>query len=103
MAYIRVDHSKLESAASAIDNYVASMRSKMSGADHEVSAIFANWQGSDYTQFEAKWNAVTDNDSTYSQMLQSLESYAKYLRYAASKYKSTQSDAVNRANSLPKY
>lgn len=103
MAYIRVDHSKFEAAASAIDTYVASMKNKMRSAGSEVTTLSANWQGSDFTQFKAQWDKVTNNDSTYYQMIKSLESYAKYLRYAAQKYKEAQSKAVNRANSLPRY
>lgn len=103
MAYIRVDHSKFETAASAIDAYVSSMKTKMHNAGEEVTTLSANWQGSDFTQFKAQWDKVTNNDSTYSQMIKSLESYAKYLRLAAQKYKEAQSKAVNRANGLPKY
>ena len=103
MAYLRVDHSKFEAAASAIDTYVTSMKNKMRSAGGEVNTLSANWQGSDFTQFKAQWDKVTNNDSTYSQMIKSLESYAKYLRFAAQKYKEAQSKAVNRANGLPKY
>ena len=103
MAYLRVDYSKFEAAASAIDTYVASMKNKMRSASGEIDTLSANWQGSDFTQFKVQWDKVTNNDSTYSQMIKSLESYAKYLRFAAQKYKEAQSKAVNRANGLPKY
>ena len=103
MAYIKVDHSKFEIAASVIDSYVSSMKKKMANAGGEVNTLSANWQGGDFTQFKVQWDKVTNSDSTYIQMVKSLESYAKYLRYAAQKYKEAQSKAVNRANGLPKY
>ena len=103
MAYIKVDHSKFETAASAIDSYVSSMKSKMGSANGQVNALSANWQGGDFTQFKTQWDKVTNNDSTYNNMIKSLESYAKYLRYASQKYKEAQSNAVNRANGLPKW
>ena len=103
MAYIKVDHSKFESAASALDDYVVLMKSKMSSAQGEVTTLSSNWQGADYNQFKTQWDKVTNGDSTYAQMVKSMESYAKYLRYAAGKYKDAQSKAVNRASALPKY
>ncbi len=103
MAYLRVDYSKFEVAASAIDSYVSSMKNKMRSAGGEVNTLSASWQGSDFNQFKSQWDKVTDNDSTYNQMIKSLESYTKYLRFAAQKYKEAQSKAVNRANGLPKY
>lgn len=101
--YIKVDHSKFEAAATAVDNYVALMKNKMRGAQDEVTELSSSWQGSDYTQFKAKFDSVDNNDSTHTQMVKSLESYAKYLRYAANKYKDAQAKAVNRANDLPRW
>lgn len=103
MARIKVDHSKFEAAASAIDEHVKEMKRKMRSAQGEVDTLSATWQGSDYTQFKANFNRVDNDDSTHAQMLKSLDSYADYLRYAASKYKEAQTKAVNRANGLPKY
>ena len=101
--YIKVDHSKFEAAASEIETYVSSMKNKMRSANGEINTLSANWIGSDFTQFKVQWDKVTNNDSTYYQMIKALESYAKYLRFAAQKYKEAQSKAVNRANGLPKY
>lgn len=103
MAYIKVDYSKFETAASAIDTYIKQLKTKMSQADKEVLTLATNWQGGDSTQFKTQWKKVTSNDSTYAQLIKSLESYAKYLRYAAKQYKDAQVKAVNRANGLPKY
>ena len=103
MAYIQVDHSKFEAAASSVDAYVDLMKSKMGSAQGEINTLSAAWQGSDFTQFQTQWNGITNNDSTYTQMVKTLESYAEFLRFAAAKYKEAQACAVNRANGLPRY
>lgn len=103
MAYIKVDHSQCESTASAIDAYVSRMKERMGRVQGEIATLSSNWQGADAAQFRTQWDTVTSGDSTYTKMVQSLESYAKYLRHAANKYKEAQSNAVNRANDLPKW
>lgn len=103
MAYIKVNHNKFESAAQAIDRYIADTKKKMTNAANEVKSLSANWKGNDYTQFRSQWSKVTSPDSTYSQMIKSYESYARFLRYAADKYKNAQANAINRANSLPRW
>lgn len=103
MAYIKVDHSKFEAAATAIDNYVRLMRSKMQSAQKEVDNLGSKWQGADYIQFKSQWQKDVGNGSVNEEMLKAMESYAKYLRYAANKYKEAQSKAVNRANGLPRW
>ena len=103
MAYIKVDHSQFEAAATAVDNYVRVLKTKMSSAQGEVTVLSSTWQGSDYAQFKAEFDRVDNSDSTHAQLVKSLESYAKYLRYAAEKYKGAQARAVNMANNLPKW
>lgn len=103
MAYINVDHSKLEAAASAIETYLDQMKTKMNTASGEVTKLSASWKGDDYTHFKAQWDKVTSDDSTYSEMRKSFESYAEFLKFAAQKYKDAQIDAINRANSLPRW
>lgn len=103
MAYIKVDHSKCERAASAVDEYVTLMKDKMKSAQGEVITLSSTWQGSDFTQFKSQFDKVDNDDSTHTQMVKALESYANYLRYASVKYKDAQAKAVNRANSLPRY
>lgn len=100
---IKVNHSKLGSAANAIETYTSSMSSKMRTADNTVSAMLGNWQGNDANSFVAQWDKVNDADSTYANMKKSLESYAKFLRHAENKYKTAQISAINRANRLPKW
>ena len=93
----------LDDAASAVDTYVTQLRNKMNSAQGEVNNMSSIWQGSDYTRFKSQWNKVTSGDSTYSEMVKSLEAYSKFLKYAAEKYKDAQTKAVNRANSLPRW
>lgn len=101
--YIKVDHSMFSGAAEAVETYVTDLKKKMRSADAEVKGMMRIWQGADAGQFNAQWDAVTNGDSTYSEMVKSLESYAQYLRYAAGKYKDAQARAVNRANNLPRW
>ncbi len=103
MAYIRVDHSKFANAAGEVDSFVSTMKTKMRSANGEINTLSSSWQGSDFTQFKTEWDKVDNEDSTHTQMVKALESYAKFLRYAASKYKDAQARAVNRANGLPRY
>ena len=103
MAYINVDHSKFEQAAKAIDTYVREARIKMRSSSNVVHDLAATWQGKDASEFQNQWNRLDDSDSTFSKMIKDLESYAKFLRYAAKKYKDAQSNAVNRANGLPRW
>lgn len=103
MAYIKVNHSKLEKTATSVEHYVDSLKSNMRSAQGDVSTLASSWQGTDYTQFKAEFDKIDNNDSTHYQMVKSMESYAKYLRFAAGKYKEAQANAVNRANSLPRW
>ena len=102
--YIKVNHSEFETAASAIDSFVNdTMKKQMNNAEKEVDGLAASWQGRDYMQFKSQWSKVTGSDSSYTKMLKALESYSKFLRYAAKQYKEAQARAVNRANGLPRY
>lgn len=103
MAYIRVEHSKFSDAAESIENYIAFMKNKMNNAQEEVNALEAGWQGTDSVQFKTQWSKVTNGESTYGSMIKVLDSYAKFLRYAESRYKDAQAKAVNRANNLPRW
>ena len=100
---VKVDHSKFESVASAIDDYVALLKNKMISSQGEIDILSSTWQGSDFAQFKIEFDKVDNADSTHVQMVKALESYAKYLRFAAKKYKDAQQRAVNRANNLPKW
>lgn len=103
MAYIKVDHSKFESTAFAIDKYVKILKDNMKKSQSELAYLSVNWQGKDFIQFKNHFEKVDNNDSVHTQMVKSLESYSKFLRYAAEKYKDAQTKAVNRANNLPRW
>lgn len=103
MAYIRVEHGKFAAAASGVDSYVATMKTKMRSANGEINVLSAKWQGYDFIRFKMQWDKVDNENSTHTQMVKALESYAQFLRYAASKYKEAQARAVNMANGLPRY
>jgi len=102
MAYIKVDHSKFENAASSINTYEDNMKKKMSSASSEIINLSVTWKGNDFNQFRAQWNKQGESDSTYQNMRKSLDAYANFLRYAANQYKDAQANAVNRANELPR-
>lgn len=102
MAYIKVDHSKFEPTAAAVDNYVSLLKSKMASADSEINTLSSSWQGIDFNRFNEQWKTVTNNDSTYYKMIKYFESYAGFLRTAGKKYKDAQINAYNRANGLPR-
>lgn len=103
MAYIKVDHSKFSESAKAVDDYVTLLKNKMASAEGEVNTMSSVWEGADYTQFKAQWNKVSNDESTYHEMVKALESYSGFLKYAAEKYKDAQTKAINRANNLPKW
>ena len=103
MAYIKVDHSKFEDAASAVDSYVTLMKNKLRSAQGQVTTLSLSWQGSDFAQFQTEFDKIDNDDSTHTQMVKAMESYANYLRFAANKYKDAQIRAINRANNLPRW
>lgn len=102
MAYIKVDHSKFEHAATAIDNYIANHKRKMNSVDSSVLALGTEWKGADYEQLKKEWTEIHSSDSTSGKMIRSLKNYADALRSSAAKYKEVQARAVNRANTLCK-
>lgn len=103
MAYIKVDHKKLDDAATAVETYVSQHKSGMKRIDQQIVGMNSAWQGKDYDQLKAQWQEMNESGSTSKKMLYALEDYADFLRYSAKKYKDAQSNAVNRANKLPRY
>lgn len=102
MGYIKVNHQDFEKTAQVIDRYVENHKSNMRKMDNEVKALSACWSGTDYSQFYKEWNYINATDSTSGKMIRALENYAQFLRFCGNTYKSAQSRAINRANSLPK-
>ena len=102
MARIKVDHKALTTAADAVDSYVSKHKNNMKQINNNVVNLNSAWQGKDYNQLKTEWMEIMAADSTSGKMLTSLENYADFLRYAAKKYIDAQTNAVNRANLLPK-
>lgn len=100
---IRVNHSKFDSTATAIENYNNLLTRKMGNANQTMAGLFSSWSGIDASTYKNKWDAVDGSDSVYYAMKKSLESYSKFLRSAGNKYKTAQINAVNRAHKLPKW
>lgn len=98
--FIDVNYNEFETAASAVDDYVAKQKQKMKLASQEVTKLGASWQGKDFQQFQSKWNEVDDGSSTAGNLQKSLEDYAEALRYVADQYKKAQKKAIDKANSL---
>ncbi len=103
MANIRVDHSQFGKTASAVETYIAKHRNHMKTIDTSIELLHTTWQGNDYSQLKLQWQQINAPDSTSGNMLKSLQNYADFLRFAANKYKTAQTNAINRANRLPKY
>jgi WXG100 family type VII secretion target len=102
MGRIRVDHSRFEQVAGKIDEYVRKHKSEMAAANSEVQGVYSSWQGEDAAKFQLQWEGVAAGDSVSQKMLNSLENYAEFLRFAATQYREAQANAVNRANGLPR-
>lgn len=100
---IKVNHSKFDSTATAIENYNSLLTKKMGNANQSMTTLFSSWKGIDASTYKTKWDTLDGGDSVYYKMKKSLESYAKFLRAAGNKYKTAQINAVNRASRLPKW
>lgn len=100
---IKVDHSKFDKAASAIETYNETLKRKMGSANQTMTSLFSSWKGIDSSAYKTKWDAIDDSGSVYYKMRKSLDSYENFLRVAGNKYKTAQANAINRANKLPKW
>ena len=100
---IKVNHDKLEAAAKEIDVYITLHKGEMKKASGEVDVLATSWSGDDSTQFRVNWSRLDDKGSTSDQMLMALTDYAEFLHFSAQKYKKAQTDAINRANMIPKW
>lgn len=103
MAYIRTDFERFDNAIIITDEYVDLMKSEMANAGGEVNVLATTWQGADSEEFKTRWNTVTEEKSAYIQMVKAVDSYSSFLRFALNKYKDAQANAINRANSLPRW
>ena len=97
MAYIKVDHKKMISAANQINNYTSMFDKNMSSIDNAVTSLNA-----DYQQVKNDWEVINSSESISHKMKITLDNYASAVREAAKKYQEAQARAINRANSLCK-
>ncbi len=103
MTKIKVDFRMIDSTASVIDEYITSAKKCMKSAKDEVNSISNLWKGEDSVAFNNKWEECIGENSTYSRMVKSFESYSQFLKCAGDKYKEAQINAINRANGLPRW
>lgn len=102
MARIIVNHQTLKTAADKLDEKNRNIKTVMGNANSVVDGgLHTNWDGMDYTQFRIEWQNKTKKATT--DVTKKLEEHANFLRFAASKYNQAQTDAVNKANSIPQW
>ena len=100
--YIRTDIDKMRATASEIEKYVSEARALLDDANNQVFHHLPSvWQGADYSMFKAKWNVINDSASANEKMLYALESYSRYLLFAAEVYETAQRKAALSAGMLP--
>lgn len=97
---IKVDHSKFESTANKIDNYISEAKRKMNSMNNEMSGLMSGFSGKDAAAFSGQWDKVDEEGSVYRNMNKSLQSYSDFLREAGKKYRDAQTNAINRANRI---
>ena len=100
MAYIKVDPGKFYSTAAEIQSYIRFMKNQMRMADIQVLLLLGGWEGEDHDVWLKQWDKVTEEGSTYDEMIEVLEAYADFLKFAAKKYREAQKTAVDQAYSL---
>ena len=100
--YIRTDIDKMRATASEIEKYVSEARALLDDANDQVfHRLPIAWQGADLNMFEAKWKVINDSASANEKMLYALESYSRYLLFAAEVYETAQRKAALSAGMLP--
>ena len=100
--YIRTDIEKMRATASEIEKYVSEARALLDDATFQVHhRLPVAWQGADFNLFKAKWCVNVDSASANEKMLYALESYARYLNFAAQVYETAQKKAAFSASQLP--
>lgn len=97
---IKVNHKQLADAASEIKSYTLKLSNDMRFADSEISMMYSQWQGTDATAFQKKWNTMYDSDSVYLSMKNTLNAYADFLSYSSQKYLDAHARALNNAKKL---
>ena len=102
MAYVRVNHQKMLTVATQIEDYIKKLDNNMKSIDNAVSSLKSEWMGKDYLQVKKEWEEINSKSSTTDKMRSSLNAYASSIRETAKIYKEAQARAINRANTLCK-
>jgi hypothetical protein len=119
-SYIKVNHMELGNFAAKIEEskntfsstvYKIAFQSSgavgasclVSGAYISSGAAGGSWVGVDASMFNNQLASLDGSDSSSAYLEKGLQSYADFLRVCANQYKETQTNAINRANSLPLY
>ena len=100
MTVIRVNMSKINSAANTVDAYVEKQKKAMKTMGSEVTGISKDWGGNDYDAFIIQWAKLTAKDGTFEKMIRDLTNYAENLRHARKLYYDAQTRALARAKVL---
>lgn len=100
MSYIKADYGRIEEAAKIIEDYVIDIRKKMNQASVEITTLSLEWNGRDFNYFKLQWDKTIGSSSAFSEMINSLEVYSKFLEAASSKYREAQINAINRADNM---
>ena len=97
MAKIDIDFKQLDSTISAIDDALKCIKSEMRKTDSDVDTLMLSWKGKDSDDFKNKWLSQTFPDSTYTKLINELESYRDFLKYARRRYYDLQRDIISNA------
>lgn len=101
MGYIiNVDTDVLDDTANTIDNYVKCQKDSMIYLNKKVLLIKEYYKGTDADEFQKKWQNINSSTSSSKLLLNGLESYSRYLKYASESYKEAKNNAINRAKML---
>ena len=100
---INVECAKLIKTAENIEKQTEEIKKLMLSSTNAVLEMKSGFQGADYDAFCIKWDSLVAEGSNYATLVKRLESYAKFLRYAANQYEYVRNQANNRSNRLPKY
>lgn len=94
---IVVEPAKLETAATKIEEYAADYKKTYTQLFTEVTAMGANWKGSDNTAYTAQIKGFEDD---FQNMYNLMTEYATFLKNSATSYKTTQSNIETAAKQL---
>lgn len=99
--FVEVDFNTLGSTVGSAWNCASTLQSKKNAADSQIDGIKGSWNGQDADDFYAKWEETKNDGSSYGRLKYAVESYARYVDYCKAQYQYAQSNAYNRANSIP--